>query len=60
MQKGNFRISNFLYSRFFLLTCAVVCFTSAFFISGKENTDFSSKANQFEKVLDGKEEHATK
>ena len=60
MPKANFQVSNFLSSRFFLLACVVVCFASAFFISGKENTDFSSKANRFEKVLDGKEEHATK
>ena len=61
MPKGNsFRPTGFVRSRFFLLLCVIICFVSAFFISGKENSDFSSTAIQFEKVLDKKEEHAKK
>src|ERR1051326_7501039 len=53
-------VNNFLRSRFFLLACAVVCFSSAYFISGKEKTNFGSTAGRFQKILEQKEEHAKK
>jgi len=59
MRKSS-RITNFLKSRFVLLLSAVICFAIAYFISGKENTDFSSVADRFENVLDRKEEHSKK
>ncbi len=59
MPKGNsFRLTDFIYSRFFLLACAVVCFASAFFISVKDNVDYSSASEKFERVLHKKEMHA--
>ncbi|MEK6614528.1 MAG: ATP-binding protein [Bacteroidota bacterium] len=59
MQKTS-PINNFLRSRFVLLLSAVICFASAYFISGKGNSDFSSTAEKFAKILHEKEEHAEK
>ena len=55
-----YTISAFLQNRFFLLSIAVLCFVSAFFISGKENADYSSATAHFEKVLNKKIEHSEK
>ena len=53
-------MSDFPGRRYVLLLSAVICFAAAFFLSGNNNSDFSSTAIQFEKVLDKKEEHAKK
>ncbi len=53
-------IGNFLRSRFFLLSLAVVCFASAFYISGRQEPDFSTTAARFENILNRKEQHSKK
>ncbi|TAL58399.1 MAG: GHKL domain-containing protein [Bacteroidetes bacterium] len=49
---------NSLRSKLVLLLISVVCFSLAYFFSGKGNSDFSSAAMEFEKILHEKEQHA--
>lgn len=51
-------LTNFLRSRYVLLLSAIICFAVAFFISGKDNLDYSSASENFERVLHKKEMHS--